>query len=121
MKTKINLPTKITIARIALVAVLLVFLAVFTGLGQAGLYQDITLGDTGISLVYLIACLVFIIAASTDAVDGHLARKWNMVTDLGKFLDPIADKMLVNSMLIFLCVPSTFARGNCPFRCFASF
>lgn len=112
MKTKINLPTKITIARIALVAVLLVFLAVFTGLGQAGLYQDITLGDTGISLVYLIACLVFIIAASTDAVDGHLARKWNMVTDLGKFLDPIADKMLVNSMLIFLCVPSTFAPGQ---------
>lgn len=112
MKTKINLPTKITLARIVLVAVLLVVLLVFSILGRYGLYEDIVLGDTGISLIYLIAFIVFVIAASTDAVDGHLARKWNMVTDLGKFLDPIADKMLVNSMLIFLCVPSSFASNQ---------
>lgn len=108
MKTKVNLPTKITITRIALVVALLVLLFVFEILGQNG-YQGIFLGDSGISLIHLIACVVFVIASATDALDGYLARKWHQVTDLGKFLDPIADKMLVNSLFIFLCVPSSFA------------
>ena len=108
---KVNIPTKITIARIVLVAALLIFLFVFQILGLNG-YRDIMLGNSGIYLIYLIAAVVFVIAAYTDHLDGMLARKWNQVTDLGKFLDPIADKMLVNSLLIFLCVPSTFALGQ---------
>ena len=100
---KINIPTKITLVRIAAVALLLVFLIVCQFLPSDS-FAYAHLGDSGISVVGLIACVVFILASATDYLDGHLARKWNQVTTLGKFLDPIADKMLVNSMLVFLCI-----------------
>ncbi len=99
-----NIPTKITVTRIALVLSLLVFLLVLNFVPNLPILY---LGNTelGISIYYFVAFLVFVIAASTDAVDGYLARKWNQVTDLGKFLDPVADKLLVDSLLIYLILP----------------
>ena len=104
-----NIPTKITTARIVLVVGLLIALAVFAFWPN---FVAPMVGNTSINWVYLSACIVFIVASATDYLDGHLARKWNQVTSLGKFLDPIADKLLVNSMLIFFCFPWSFAPSN---------
>ncbi len=101
---KINIPTKITLVRIVTVALLIVFLIICHFLPSDS-FVSITLGNSGIYLVNLIACIVFILGSITDWLDGYLARKWNQVTTLGKFLDPIADKMLVNTMLIYLIFP----------------
>ena len=62
-------------------------------------------GDLNINAVYLAICIVFIIASITDKIDGDLARKNNEITDFGKFLDPVADKLLVNSIIIYLTIP----------------
>ncbi len=70
------------------------------------------LGGSGINLVYLIICALFIIASCTDFLDGHIARKRNLVTDFGKFLDPIADKLLNDSLMIFLVVPQAYALSQ---------
>ena len=73
-------------------------------------WQTIELGNTGINLVFFIILIFFLLASFTDFLDGYLARKNNQVTDLGKFLDPVADKLLINSMVIFLIAPSLFAK-----------
>jgi len=85
-----NLANKITISRILATPVFLFFLVPgwfgqFFGLDQWGRY---------------VAAVIFVFASVTDMVDGKIARKQNMVTELGKFLDPIADKLLVTSALI---------------------
>lgn len=106
-----NIPTKITTARIVLVLGLLAFLLVFDFIPN---YQPITFGpNNSINLIYLIAMIIFAIASFTDTLDGYLARKWNQVTDLGKFLDPVADKLLVNSILIYLLI-SRFGNMSIP-------
>ncbi len=80
-----NLPNKITLCRILLIPIFIFFyLASFVPYGK------------------LIATLVFMIACFTDFLDGNIARKRNLVTNLGKFLDPIADKVLVLAGLILL-------------------
>ncbi len=68
-----------------------------------------SIGNSKINIVYLIFTGVFIIAAFTDMLDGKIARKCNLVTDLGKFLDPIADKLLNDAMMIFILVPQAYA------------
>ena len=78
-----NLPNKLTVLRVVLVPVFLVFT----------LLPDIPNN-------YLWACIVFALASFTDYLDGYLARKNNMVTTFGKFLDPLADKMLVTAALV---------------------
>ncbi len=99
----LNVPNKITISRIIIVFVMLIALFVLRFI--PGLQFDNIGGDLNISPLYLAICIVFIIASITDKIDGDLARKNNEVTDFGKFLDPVADKLLVNSILIYLAIP----------------
>ena len=91
---------------IILMIITLFVLSVINGFNH---WQTFELGNTGINLVFLILFIFFVIASYTDHLDGYLARKNNQVTDLGKFLDPVADKLLINSLVIFLAAPSVFA------------
>ena len=83
-----NLPNKLTILRIILIPV---FMALFF--------------IKALPYNFLFACIIFCLAAITDFLDGYIARKQNLVTNLGKFLDPIADKILVAAALIIMLVP----------------
>lgn len=91
-----NLANRITLARIFLVPIIMFFLLVNLHL------PAIHFEDFSITYNQIIAVLIFIIAASTDGVDGYIARKNKMVTNLGKLLDPLADKLLVAAVLISL-------------------
>lgn len=91
-----NLANKITLARIFLVPVVMLFLLVKYDLGQ------FRFGHGVITVSEIIATLVFILAAVTDGLDGYIARKRKIVTNLGKFLDPLADKLLISAALISL-------------------
>ena len=89
-----NLPNKLTLTRIILVPVFMIFVSL-TGLDGI---VDGTFNPT----FYLLAGIVFAAASFTDFLDGHLARKWNMVTDFGKFADPLADKLLTTVAFIYM-------------------
>ena len=104
-----NLPTKITFSRIIATVILIITLFVLSIVSIKPGFSTPLLGNSRINLVFLCVFGFFVIASYTDHLDGKLARKNNQVTDLGKFLDPVADKLLVNSMLIFLCAPWVFA------------
>ncbi len=99
-----NVPNKITICRIFL-AILLLVLMIFP-LNRIGLnFPEIVVNkDFIIDSKYLLCGVIFLIASLTDFLDGYLARKYNLVTDLGKVMDSIADKILVNGVLIILAV-----------------
>ena len=96
-----NLPNRITMARIFLSIFLLVMLLVpWYSLGvEFPVYQVATIT---VNLKYIIAGIIFLIASTSDFLDGYLARKNNMVTDFGKVMDAIADKLLVNGLLVIL-------------------
>ena len=83
-----NLPTKITFSRIIAIVLLIITLFVLSLIPNLDLPQ---LGNTRINLIFLVLFVFFVIASYTDHLDGKLARKNNQVTDLGKFLDPVAD------------------------------
>lgn len=91
-----NLANRITLARIFLVPIVTIFLLVRLDLGS------LTIGEYSISYNQVCALLLFIIAASTDGLDGYIARKRKIVTNLGKLLDPLADKLLMAAVLIAL-------------------
>ena len=111
-----NTPTKITVSRIIAIAVMIISLFVLYVIGQVDKTFSIpNIGDSGINWVYFILFIFFVLASFTDYLDGHLARKNNQVTNLGKFLDPVADKLLINSMIIFLIVPASYASGQMSF------
>ena len=87
-----NLPNKLTVLRIILIPfVMFFYLASFIpfGIGK------------------IVALIIFVIAALTDLLDGKIARKYNLVTNLGKFLDPIADKILTSTVLFMLIADGT--------------
>ena len=86
-----NLPNKLTLTRIVLVPVFMIFVSL-TEFGT----------ETFNATWYLVAGIVFAAASFTDYLDGHLARKWHMVTDFGKFADPLADKLLTTVALIYM-------------------
>lgn len=96
-----NLPTKITVLRLFLTVVIILLLCLpFSLLGFSFPKYDV--GGVAVELNYIIAGIIFIVASLTDFLDGYLARKNNQVTDTGKMLDAIADKVLVNPVLIIL-------------------
>lgn len=96
-----NLPTKITVFRLFLTIVIIAILCIpFSMFGFNFPKYDIN-GVT-VEIQYLICGGIFIVASLTDFLDGYLARKNNQVTDTGKMLDAIADKALVNPILIIL-------------------
>ena len=86
-----NLPNKLTLCRIILVPVFMIFVSL-TEFGT----------ETFNAIWYLVAGIVFAAASFTDYLDGHLARKWHMVTDFGKFADPLADKLLTTVAFIYM-------------------
>ena len=93
-KGVMNLPNQLTIARVIMIPLFILFFYLqFKG-------------------HYFVALAVFAIASFTDFLDGFIARKYNLVTNLGKFLDPVADKILVAAaMIVLLTVPQFFTMG----------
>ena len=97
---KMNLPNKLSMIRIFLIPVILI-LGIIESISFNGnvlrdeLFMNVTLGN-------ILILVVFAIASITDFLDGHIARKNNLVTDFGKFIDPLADKLLVCSTMIYL-------------------
>ena len=100
-----NISNKLTISRIIFSIIIIVILL-------GGNYISLLIGvdipklfineSIVVDIKYIIAGVLFIIASITDFLDGYLARKYNIITDFGKLVDAIADKVLVNSVLIIL-------------------
>ena len=104
-KKGMNLPNKITCARLVISLIVLVILCFpwdAVGISEAERTVGPLFGVQAIDLKYIVAGVLFVIGATTDFLDGYLARKHNIVTDFGKVMDAIADKVLVNGVLIVL-------------------
>lgn len=102
-----NLPNKLTISRIIIsVLIIIVLLFPFDSMG-INLPDFFVNEQLVVHLEYLIAGVLFILGSITDFLDGYIARKYNLITDFGKLIDAIADKMLVNSVLIILAATGT--------------
>lgn len=94
-----NMPNKLTITRI-IMSLLLIFLLLFPFDTININFYSFYIGDVLISLKYVIGGIIFIVASLTDFLDGYIARKYGLITNTGKMLDAIADKVLVNSVLV---------------------
>lgn len=93
---KMNVPNRLTIIRLLLVPVFLVFI----------------LGFGGVTWGRIVSIAVFALASFTDFLDGKIARKYHLITDFGKFLDPLADKFLVLAALAALSYEAASSSGN---------
>lgn len=97
-----NLPNKITMGRIVLSVLLLILLVFPFNLCGIDFPKYELFGTINVDLKYIVGGIIFLIASLTDFIDGNIARKRNLVTDFGKVMDAIADKVLVNGVLIVL-------------------
>lgn len=98
-----NLPNKLSLSRIILTIVIII-LCLFPFYSIGINVPKFNINGIIVDLTYIIAGFIYIIAAVTDFLDGNIARSRNMITDTGKMLDAIADKVLVNSVLIIFAV-----------------
>ena len=93
-----TLPNKLTMFRIILIPLMVV-------VAYVPFFSEETYNIGSMSLANFINIIIFAVASATDFLDGAIARKYNLVTNLGKFLDPIADKVLVSTALIIMLLP----------------
>lgn len=91
-----NLPNKITVSRILLIPIFVIVMMFDFNWG------NMTLFGAEMPVHHFVGAMIFIVASCTDWIDGYFARKLNLVTNLGKFLDPLADKLLVTSAFLIL-------------------
>lgn len=121
---KMNLPNKLTCLRVIMIPFFVVFMMLSESSGIPGQAVAVTGGADGPTSVFfawktggmnfqadmmrVTACVIFCLASFTDFLDGYLARKNNLVTNFGKFMDPLADKLLVCSALILITVYSPY-------------
>ena len=103
-----NLPNKLTMSRIILTIVIII-LCLFPFYSVGINFPKFNVSGIVVDSTYFLAGIIYIIAAITDFLDGNIARKNNLVTDTGKMLDAIADKVLVNSILVIFA-----AKGFVP-------
>jgi len=97
----VNLPNKLTLMRIILIPILcLVWLFPYTTFNIT--FDVIVIGHVSVSVLNLIVLFIFVLASITDLLDGKIARKRGLVTTFGKFADPIADKLLINTVFIIM-------------------
>ncbi|MGY4841741.1 CDP-diacylglycerol--glycerol-3-phosphate 3-phosphatidyltransferase [Weissella cibaria] len=90
-----NLPNKLTVFRMILIPVFMLVLALPLDWGT------LQVAGAQLPVTHLVAAIIFIVASLTDLADGKIARKYKLVTNFGKFADPLADKLLVMTALIF--------------------
>ena len=91
-----NLPNKLTVVRICMIPIFILILALPLDWGV------VTAGDVALPVTHLVAAIIFAVASITDWLDGKIARSRGLVTNFGKFADPLADKMLVMTAFIML-------------------
>jgi len=88
-----NFPNALTLARIVLIFVFIILAA-----NAGGVAEDFNSSH----VLRIIACIVALVAAFTDLADGYFARRWNQVTDFGKLMDPLADKIFVSAIMLMM-------------------
>ena len=91
-----NIPNRITLSRIFLIPIFILLLSFPLDWGSW------SIGTTTLPIVHFVAATIFIVASGTDWLDGYYARKYDLITNLGKFLDPMADKLLVTAAYVLL-------------------
>ena len=97
-----NTANKITISRVIMSFIIMILLLFPFELLNIKLPTYIFDGNIYIELKYIIAGILFVIASLTDFLDGYVARKYNMVTDFGKMVDAVSDKLLTNTVIVIL-------------------